>query len=140
MIIGNSKSFHLGAQSTFNPNQFGAQGTFKVSPQKKAVVVVLPGLLVLGFHLHTGTMGRGDSYQTAIDLHLRRFFFFFASTRDSFVDSGTVHELVLFMALGTPLFAPLCMVQSRLGNIWFPPEPPVLPFNIQYRYWYCQHV
>ena len=32
------------------------------------------------------------------------------------------------------------MLQSILGSIRCPFEPPVLPFNIQYWYWYCQYL
>ena len=39
----------------------------------------------------------------------------------------------------TPFLAPLCIWQSRLSNIWVPPESPVFLFNIQYWYWYCQY-
>ena len=34
---------------------------------------------------------------------------------------------------------PLCILQSMLGNIRFPPEPLALPFHIEYSYWYCQY-
>jgi len=53
-------------------------------------------------------------------------------TRYSFVGLGIVLKSILFLALDTSFIAPLCMLQSILGNIWFtPPEPPVfLTYNI----------
>jgi len=62
-----------------------------------------------------------------------------AFTRDSFVESGIVHYSILLLALDTTFLAPLSISQSILGSTWFPPKPPVLPFSIQYWYWYCQY-
>ena len=46
-----------------------------------------------------------------------------AFTRYSFVDSGIAHKSLLILALNPSSIAPLCMLQSTLGNIRIPPEP-----------------
>jgi len=51
-----------------------------------------------------------------------------AFTIYSFVDSGIAHYSIRFLALNICI-SPLCMLQSILGNLWFPP--------VKTRRWEC---
>jgi len=63
-----------------------------------------------------------------------------AFTRYSFVDSGSVHQLILFLALDTSFIAPPLYFSIDIGQYMVSPKPHGLPFNMQYWYWYSNLV